>query len=57
MSWRAKKRGREGRSGEDLATAMKIAKDKNLPILSIDLVKIKQKYLAPLVLNLVRLDR
>ena len=41
MSWRAKKRGREGRSGEDLATAMKIAKDKNLPILSIDLVKNK----------------
>ena len=47
--------GREGRAAEDLAAAVKIAKDKDLPILSIDLVKIKQK-LATLVPNLVALD-
>ena len=48
--------GREGRAVEDLATAVKIAKDKNLPILYIDLVKIRQK-LATLVLNLVTLGQ
>ena len=37
-----RKGGCEGRAAEDLASAVKIAKDKDLPILSIDLVKINQ---------------
>ena len=51
MSWYE-----EERAPEDLATAVKIAKDKDLPILSISILNKKTK-LATLVLNLVTLDQ
>ena len=46
---------REGRAAENLVTAVKIAKDKDLPIIH-RLSKNKAK-VATLVLNLVTLDR
>ena len=40
---------------EDLATAVKIAKEKDPLILFIDVVKIKQSYVATIILNLITL--
>ena len=51
MSWYE-----EESAPEDLATAVKIAKDKDLPILSISRLNKNKTKLATLVLNLVTLD-